>query len=145
MPGGLLFEFKVFSAGMGAGMRFFISLFAGLALGLGVGLYLGWVQLPVEYLDSPAARLSQRFRDDYTVMIASAYDTDRDLTGAIDRLRVLGVENIPTHVQEVTERYISGSHDVEDIRPLVVLSEGLGRLTSVMEPFRQVVVPGPGS
>jgi hypothetical protein len=125
--------------------RFLISLFAGLIVGLGVGLFLGWVQFPVEYYDSPASALSQQYKDDYTVMIASGYLADRDLTGALERLRVLGVENVPEFVQAVTERYITNSSEVDDIRKLVALSEGLGRLTPIMEPYRQVSVPGQGS
>jgi hypothetical protein len=126
-------------------VRFLASLFAGLVLGLGLGLYLGWVQFPVEYIDSPATSLGPRYRDEYTVMIAGGYMADRDLTGAMQRLRVLGIENGPVHVQEVTERYITNSRDVDDIRPLVALSEGLGRLTPIMEPYREVSVPGQSS
>jgi hypothetical protein len=126
-------------------VRFLASLFAGLVLGLGLGLYLGWVQFPVEYIDSPATSLGPRYRDDYTVMIAGGYMADRDLTGAIQRLRVLGIDDVPAHVQAVAERYITNSRDVNDIRPLVALADGLGRLTSMMEPYREVRVPGQSS
>jgi hypothetical protein len=126
-------------------VRLLASLFAGLVLGLGLGLYLGWVQFPVEYIDSPATSLSQRYRDEYTVMIAGGYMVDRDLTGVVQRLRVLGIENAPEHIQEVAERYITNSRDVDDVRPLVALAEGLGRLTPMMEPYRAVTVPGQGS
>ena len=126
-------------------VRFLLSLFGGLELGLGLGLYLGWVQFPVEYIDSPATSLGPRYRDEYTVMIAGGYMADRDLTGAIQRLRVLGVDNVPVYVQEVTERFITNSRDVDDIRPLVVLADGLGRLTPMMEPYREIRVPGQSS
>lgn len=122
-------------------LRFVLSLFVGLVLGVGIGLYLGWVQFPVEYVNSPAADLAQRYKDDFTVMVAGGYLTDNDLTTAIERLRLLGIENIPQHVQETAERYISNSQNVEDIRDLVALAEGLGRLTPIMEPYRQVAAP----
>jgi hypothetical protein len=122
--------------------RFLLSLFAGLVVGAGVGLYLGWEQFPVEYIDSPASSLSQRYKDEYTVMIADGYRADRDLDGAIQRLRVLGVENVPAFVQEVAERYITNSRDVVDIRALVTLAEGVGRLTPIMQPYRNVSLPG---
>jgi hypothetical protein len=125
--------------------RVLASLFAGLVVGLGIGLYLGWVQFPVEYYDSPAASLTQRYKDDYAVMIASGYLADGDLTGAIQRLRVLGIENAPEYVQQVAERYITNSRSVDDIRKLVALAEGLGRLTPVMEPYRDVSLPGQGA
>ena len=44
-------------------------------------------------------------------------------------------------VQEMAERYISSSRDLREIRYLVALSEGLGRLTPLMEPFRQLSRP----
>ncbi len=126
-------------------VRFLASLFAGLVLGLGLGLYLGWVQFPVEYIDSPATSLGPRYSDEYTVMIAGGFMADRDLTGAIQRLRVLGIDNVPVYVQEVAERYITNSRDVDDIRPLVALADGLGRLTPIMEPYREVHVTGQSS
>jgi hypothetical protein len=122
-------------------VRFIISLLIGLAVGVGLGLYLGWVQFPKQYINSPITDLSPRYKDEYTVMIATGYSADRDLVGAVERLRVLGVENIPAYVQETTERYITNSRNVDDIRYLVILAEGLDRLTPIMEPYRQVNVP----
>jgi len=122
-------------------IRFIISLAIGLAVGLLVGLYLGWVQFPVEYVNSPASDLSQRHKDDYTVMIASGYLQDSDLEAAVDRLRLIGVENIPAFVQEVAERYITNSREVNDIRVLVALASAMDRLTPIMEPYRQVSLP----
>jgi hypothetical protein len=122
-------------------VRFIVSLLIGLAVGLGLGLYLGWVQFPVEFVNSPITELAPRYKDEYTVMIAAGYSADQDLVGAVERLRVLGVENIPAYVQETTERYITNSRNVDDIRYLVILAEGLDRLTPIMEPYRQVSAP----
>ncbi|MBZ0295487.1 MAG: hypothetical protein K8L99_23215 [Anaerolineae bacterium] len=122
-------------------IRFLVSLVLGLLVGLGLGLYLGWVQFPVEYINSPASDLAGRYKDEYTVMIATGYQADRDLQAAIDRLRVIGVENIPQYVQDITERYITNSREVADIRVLVTLADALDRLTPIMEPYRQVNVP----
>ena len=52
---------------------------------------------------------------------------------------------MPVYVQEVAERYITNSRDVDDIRPLVALADGLGRLTPIMEPYREVHVTGQSS
>ena len=122
--------------------RFLVSFFVALLLGIGIGLYLGWVQFPVQYIDSPASALAGQYKDEYTVMIAAGYSADSDLNGAIERLRFLGVENVPEFVQQVTERYISNSRAVDDIRLLVRLAEGMGRLTPIMEPYRDISVPG---
>ncbi|PJF39961.1 MAG: hypothetical protein D6737_01335 [Chloroflexi bacterium] len=122
--------------------RFFVSLFAGFIVGVGLGLYLGWIQFPVQFVNSPAADLAENFRDDYTVMIAAGYQADGDVIGAIERLRILNEEDIPEYVQDVTVRYITNSRDVDDIRNLVALSEALGKLLPIMEPYRQVTLPG---
>jgi hypothetical protein len=123
-------------------LRFLVSLIIGLGVGLGVGLYLGWVRFPVEFVNSPASSLSQRYKDDFIVMVASGYLKDGDLGGAVERLRLLGVANIPAFVQEVTERYISNSQNADDISVLVALSESLGRLTPIMQPYRRITETG---
>lgn len=125
-------------------LRFLVSVLIGVVAGVGIGLYLGWVQFPVEFVDSPASSLAPRYQDDYVVMIAAGFASDGDLGGAVERLRLLGVGNIPAFVQEVAERYISNSRSVEDIRVLVGLAEGLGRLTPLMQPYRSVSAPGQG-
>jgi hypothetical protein len=117
--------------------RFVFSLVVGVVVGIGLGLYLGWEQFPVEFVNSPAHSLAQRYKDDYVVMVAAGYLHDADLGGALERLRVLGVVNVPVYVQEVTERYITNSQNVDDIRSLVALADGVGRLTPIMEPYRQ--------
>ena len=121
-------------------IRFILSLLAALIIGALLGAYLGWVQFPVKYTDSSADRLAQRYKDEYTVMVANAYLDDGDLTGALERMRFLGVTNVPAYIQDTTERYITNSSDVNDIRALVALSSGLGRLTPIMQPY-QILTP----
>jgi hypothetical protein len=119
-------------------LRVVISLVVGVIVGAAIGLYLGWVQFPVEYVDSPASALAQSYKDEYTVMVAAGYLADSDEQGAIERLRVLGIENVPDYVQRIAERFITTSRDVNDIRYLVALSEGLGRTSPIFEPYRLV-------
>ncbi|MCB9452737.1 MAG: hypothetical protein H6672_14965 [Anaerolineaceae bacterium] len=126
-------------------LRFLISLLIGLAVGAGVGLYLGWVQAPLEFVDSPASSLSPRYQDEYIVMVSGGYLADGDLGGALSRLQILGAPNIPQLVQDTAEKYISDSRGVDDIRKLVALAEAMGRLTPIMEPYRRLTVPGGGS
>ncbi|MFW5691961.1 MAG: hypothetical protein ACOCX3_01275 [Chloroflexota bacterium] len=118
--------------------RFFVSLLVGALLGTGIGLVLGWGVFPTETVGNPASSLAQEYRDAYTVMIAAGYRADGDLVGAVERLRVLGIESAGAHVQEVTQRYIDRSRDVDSIYHLVALAEALDRLTPEMEPFRQI-------
>ena len=113
--------------------RIVFSLIIGIVLGVMLGLYVGWVQFPAEYVDSPLSLLDAGYKDEYTVMIAYGYVFDRDLESAVDRLRNLGVNNVAGYVQELTERYITDGLSLDDIRHLVTLAEAMGRLTPMME------------
>ena len=116
--------------------RFLQFMLPGLVLGALLGLYLGWFQFPRESFSGDMAHLAQSFRDDYAVMIAAGYAADGDLPGALDRLSPLRVDDVPRYVQQLTDRVIaSSSRDIRDIRLLVALARGLGRLTPAMEPF----------
>lgn len=122
--------------------RFFLSFLIAVLVGLGIGLYLGWVQFPVQFIDSPASSLSPVFQDEYTLMIAAGYAADGDLNGAIERLRLLEIEDVPAYVQQIAERYIANSRGVDEIRLLVNFADAMGRLTPLMEPYREVTLPG---
>jgi len=122
-------------------VRFLVSLILGIGFGIGAGLVLGWGVFPIEYSEGSLPELARQHTDDYTVMVAAGYVADGDIQGALERLNLLGVDNSPAHVQEVTERYITNSRDIGDIQLLVALSEGFGRLTPIMEPYRQVELP----
>ena len=122
-------------------IRVFISTVLGVLLGIGIGLGIGW-GLPQDYTESTISELAPSYQEQYTLMIAAAYVNERDVNGALERLRVLGVENIPVYVQDLTERYISSSRNIDDIRLLVALSEGFGRLTAPMERFCQLCSGG---
>ncbi|MGB7337314.1 MAG: hypothetical protein WBC91_00365 [Phototrophicaceae bacterium] len=118
-------------------VRVFISTVIGVIIGIGAGLGLGW-GFPAQYSNSTLPELGRVHQDTYTVMIAAGYVNDRDITGAFERLQRLGVENVPAHVQDITERYITNSRDLGDIQLLVALADGFGRLSPVMETFCQL-------
>jgi hypothetical protein len=121
--------------------RLLLSLFIGLIIGAIIGLIFGWGLSPVEMVQSPMSNLRSNFKDEYTIMIADAFQVDRDINEAIRRLQPLGCSNIPICVREVTERYISqsGPGREADIRTLVVLSRALGYYTPPMQAF--IVLP----
>ena len=64
----------------------------GLLAGVGVGLLLGWVVVPVEYVDTAIADLHPDYKEEYILLVASAYSLDGDLEKAVDYLRQKGHE-----------------------------------------------------
>ncbi len=129
-------------------VRIFLLIVIGAALGVGIGLVIGWDIAPVQYVNGNLSDLDPRYKDDYTVMVAAAYQVDGDLNEAIRRLQPLGQPNIPIYVRDVTERYISqyGTGNENDIRTLVVLSRALGYYTPPMQAFTlPTSIPTPGS
>ena len=116
--------------------RFARSLILGLILGSLAGLYFGWIQLPPEARSSRLSELTQRYRDEYAVMIAAGYADDRDLNGALERLSRLDIEAVPAYLRRATERIINSSaRSLDDIRLLVRLAHDLGQRSPVMEAF----------
>ena len=116
--------------------RFTRSLILGLLLGVLAGLYFGWLQFPPDSRNSALPDLTQRYRDEYTVMIAAGYAVDRDIQGAIERLGLLVMDDVPSYLRRAAERIISTSAlSLDDIRLLVRLAYDLGVLTAAMEPF----------
>ncbi len=117
-------------------LRFIRSLVLGLLIGTMVGLFLGWVQFPSELRSSSLSDLAQRYRDEYSVMIAAGYAADDDAAGAIERLNRLTDDKAAISFRQSTERIINtSSRGLDDIRLLVNLADGLGQLTTTMQPF----------
>lgn len=152
-------------------MRFLGSLVLGAIVGAVFGLFDGWVMFSqiantsaedaengsirnqLAYLitsifaiaDSSSEfgldTLTSRYKEEYLLMVAAGYWEDNDIQGAFERLKLLNVESVPQFVQDVAERYISNSRAIDDIYLLVALSESFGRLTPIMEPYKQVSIP----
>lgn len=129
-------------------MRIYIATaFITALVGGAIGLFLGWVQFPEEYTDSHMCQLDRSFQEEYTLMIARGYQQDGDIEAALNRLRPLRVEgveacndgrenpidNIPSWVQFLTERYISQGREPEIFCDLAELAQGFGRLTPPMQ------------
>lgn len=111
-------------------------LVGGLLAGILAGLLLGELLAGALSGLGSIAGQDERFRDDYVLMVATVYVTDGNLAGAWRRLqRVAGGDSV-AWLLDTAEGFIARSRDVQDIRRLVALAEGLGRLTPAMEPFR---------
>jgi len=88
-----------------------IVLVFGILLGLGLGVLIGWVVFPVEYVDTPPIALRADYKDDYLVLIASAYAADHNLDRARQRLATLGYPDLVQAVDALAQRLASEGKD----------------------------------
>jgi hypothetical protein len=58
--------------------------------GIALGLLYGWVIDPVDFVDLTPDTLRADFRADYILMVAEAYQTEKDLDLAARRLAIFG-------------------------------------------------------
>ena len=79
------------------------AIVATLAAGVAVGLYIGWVAVPVQYTNTEPGSLAPAFKDDYILMVATAYSGDNDLAAAQEQLAAMGQLN-PAAVRGAAER-----------------------------------------
>lgn len=96
-----------------------------LLAGLGLGLLVAWVIAPVEYLDAAPALLRADYKDQYRLMVASAYAANGNLERARSRLALL---EDPDSVQALTaqaQRALAAGQPWESVRLLAVLASDL--------------------
>jgi hypothetical protein len=67
-------------------IRFFIAIL----VGAGLGLIYGWLIQPVEYVETTPDTLRVDYKTDYVLMVAEAYEGEKDLEMAMRRLALLG-------------------------------------------------------
>jgi hypothetical protein len=108
------------------GLMVAVLVIVGLTVGAALGLLIGWVVAPVKYVDTAISDLSLANKEEYTMLVASAYSGDGDLEKAQARLEKLDVPNLKLWMEPLVERYIDEGKNEADIRALVALADALG-------------------
>ncbi len=101
--------------------RFFIVLI----VGFGLGLLYGWVIDPVEYVDTGPESLRNDFRADYVLMVAEAYQVERDVNLAVGRLTFLGSGTPAEKVEQAMFFAVQSGYSPVDLGILRTLSDAL--------------------
>ncbi len=98
-------------------------------IGIGLGLFYGWVIDPVDYVDTTPDSLRQDYQADYVLMVAEAYQLERDPTVAVGRLAFLsGTDPLQTAQQAVDFAHEVG-YSQSDLAKLELLLEGIESLS----------------
>jgi hypothetical protein len=125
------------------GLMVAVLVIVGLTLGAALGLLMGWVIAPVKYVDTTISDLSLANKEEYTMLVASAYSGDGDLEKAESRLEKLEVPNLTLWMEPLVERYIDEDGDEADIRALVALADALGVNNPKMVAYVSTATPLP--
>lgn len=104
-------------------VRFFLVLIIGFAIGL---LY-GWVIDPVEYVDTFPETLREDYKADYVLMVAEAYQVERDIDAAVERLAFLGFVPPNDLVEEAMYFAVQSGYSPQDLGLLRNLGDALLR------------------
>jgi len=102
-------------------------LLTGVVLGIILGILFAWVISPVEYVDTAPESLKDEFKDQYRVLIASAYVANGDLVRAKARLGLLGEADIYLVVAEQAQQMLAEGGSVEEAQALGRLALALGQ------------------
>jgi hypothetical protein len=71
-------------------MKRWVWILLALAAGFGLGLLYGWILNPVQFVDLAPDTLRADYRADYVLMVAEAYQTEKDADLAARRLAIFG-------------------------------------------------------
>jgi hypothetical protein len=111
--------------GSRTGLLVAVLVILGFVAGAGIGLVLGWVVWPVDYYDTDLVNLRGDYKEQYIVLVGSAYAQDGDLEKAENRLDQLQAPNIRQWIAQLADQYISEGRSESDIRAIVALAHGL--------------------
>lgn len=101
-------------------------LLIGLILGLAGGLYYAWIVDPVIFVDASPARFSQRYREEYVLLVSQSYMADRDLARAERRLAALDVADTNEVVADLLNQYVREQKPAHEIQAVANLAQQMG-------------------
>ena len=94
-------------------------------LGAAAGLFYGWVVNPVEYVDIAPESLRVDYKTDFVLMVAEAYQVERDSGLAVRRLALLGSSAPTDLVTNAFDYATEHEYAPQDLSLLKSLGEAL--------------------
>jgi len=115
-------------------MSRWISFIITILVGIGLGLLYGWVIDPVDYVDTTPDSLRQDYQADYVLMVAEAYQIERDPALAVGRLAFLGGGDPLVIVGSAIDFASEVGYSQSDQAILELLYEGVESLSEGIAP-----------
>ncbi len=117
--------------------------FLALLLGLTLGLWIAWGLAPRGYLDPSPAALRADYKDEYRLLIASAYAATGDLNRARVRLSLLHDDDPAAVLLEQSQRALAAGDSPQTVFLLSALAEAIRRPVAQSSPFQETASPSP--
>ncbi len=107
----------------------------GILVGLALGFAVGWWLWPVQYTNTSPGALRRDYRDDYILMVATAYELgDGDAEQAQRQLSLLDAQEPTAPLIELTARLNEVGGSSADITRLTNLAQALGIAPETLTP-----------
>lgn len=98
---------------------------------------IGWWLWPVTYTNTSPSALREDYRDEYVLMIATAYEVEGDGEKARERLALLDSDEPSAPVVGLAQRLIEQRGSEEDIVRLARLAQAFDATTPALMPYLQ--------
>ena len=122
----------------------FLLVLAGTLIGVVSGLVYAWFLSPVQYVETAPASLRADFKEDYLVLIASAYAATGDLTRAQARLGLFPNIEAADELAALAQRRLATGGEDSEVEALALLASALGQRPASPSPVpRFTTTPTP--
>ena len=113
-----------------------------LVIGLIGGLYYAWVVDPVVFTDASPARFSDRYQEEYIILVSQSYAINQNWPLAQQRLAALEDPNIGETVNELLETAVRQNRPAPLLEQLAVVARNLGAQGQAVALFAPTLPPG---
>lgn len=111
----------------------------GLLLGFAAALYYAWIVEPVVFTEASPARLSDRQKAQYILLVSQSYEADGNWEKAQERLAALDDPEVDQTVAALLEEFLRSGESASTMKSLATLAGRLG----VESPAVAVFAPQP--
>lgn len=107
----------------------------GLAIGFGASLFFAWIVEPVSYTEASPARMNDRYRAEYILLVSQAFEAGSDWEQTTERLNALADDQVAQTVADLLATYLRQGEPPEKMRSVALLARRLGVESAAVDVF----------